>query len=70
MSTVETGIVKKFDAKRGFGFITRDNNEPDIFVHFSNIKKDGYKDLSVGQKVTFEVSSTPKGAAAINVIPE
>jgi len=66
----ETGVVEKFDAKRGYGFITRDNNEPNLFVHFSNIEVDGYKELTKGQKVSFEVGSTPKGPAALSVVPE
>jgi len=66
----ETGTVEKFDAKRGYGFITRENNEPNLFVHFSNILAEGYKELTKGQKVTFEVGTTAKGPAALNVIPE
>jgi len=71
MSNVrESGIVEKFDAKRGYGFITRDNNEPNLFVHFTNIKAEGYRELTKGQKVSFEVGNTDKGPAALNVIPE
>jgi len=72
MSTAvrESGVVEKFDSKRGYGFITRDNDEPNLFVHFSNIQVEGYKELTKGQKVTFEVGSTAKGPAALNVIPE
>lgn len=66
----ETGVVEKFDAKRGYGFITRDNNEPNIFVHFSNINVEGYKELTKGQRVSFEVGNTEKGDAALNVVPE
>jgi CspA family cold shock protein len=71
MSNVrESGIVEKFDAKRGYGFITRDNNEPNLFVHFTNIKAEGYRELTKGQRVSFEVGSTEKGPAALNVVPE
>lgn len=66
----ENGIVDKFDSKRGYGFITRENDKPNIFVHFSNIQKEGYKELSVGQKVSFEVGESPKGPTALNVVPE
>lgn len=63
----ESGIVEKFDSKRGFGFITRENDEPNIFVHFTNIVGDGYKELTAGQKVEFEVGDSPKGPTALNV---
>jgi len=66
----ESGIVEKFDAKRGYGFITRDNEEPNLFVHYTSIQAEGYKELKTGQKVTFDVGSTPKGPAALNVVPE
>jgi CspA family cold shock protein len=64
----ETGTVKWFDSAKGFGFITRDDGS-DVFVHFSSIKADGFRNLTDGQKVEFSTGSTPKGAAAINVLP-
>jgi len=66
----ETGIVEHFDPKRGFGFITRENEKPNIFVHFTNITGEGYKELSKGQKVSFEVGESPKGPTALNVTAE
>ncbi len=63
----ETGTVKWFDAAKGFGFITREDGS-DIFVHFSNIQGSGYRNLTDGQKVEFNMGSTPKGTAALNVV--
>lgn len=61
-----TGIVKWFNAEKGFGFITQDGGV-DLFVHYSAIKGDGFKTLEEGQKVEFEVTQGPKGAQAENV---
>jgi CspA family cold shock protein len=66
----ETGMVEHFDSKRGFGFITRENNKPNIFVHFTNINGDGYRELTKGQRVSFEVGDSPKGPTALNVTAE
>jgi CspA family cold shock protein len=63
---VETGTVKWFSNEKGYGFIARDNGD-DVFVHFSAITMDGYKSLTEGQKVEFEVVQGPKGALAANV---
>ncbi len=63
---MEKGIVKWFNAEKGFGFIKRENKS-DIFVHFQNIKMDGYKSLNEGEKVEFDVEETSKGENAINV---
>lgn len=60
------GKVKWFNAEKGFGFIT-DENGNDIFVHFSEIKMDGYKTLEEGEKVQFDIQETPKGDLAQNV---
>ena len=62
----EQGIVKWFNASKGFGFIQRQSGE-DVFVHFSAIQGDGYKSLNEGQAVEFEVTSGPKGLQAANV---
>ncbi|MCS7174398.1 cold-shock protein [Pseudothermotoga sp.] len=62
------GTVKWFDAKKGYGFITRDNGE-DVFVHFSAIRTDGFKTLREGQKVQFEIQQGSKGPQAVNVTP-
>ena len=67
MSTI-TGTVKWFNESKGFGFIEREGG-PDVFVHFSAIKGDGFKTLSDGQKVEFTVSDGQKGPQADDVIP-
>lgn len=51
----ETGTVKWFDEKKGYGFIKRNNGEGDVFVHFSAIQGDGFKTLQEGEAVSFEV---------------
>jgi CspA family cold shock protein len=68
MSERETGVVKWFNAAKGYGFISREGKE-DIFVHFSAIQEDGFKKLVEGQKVEFGVEQTEKGLAAANVKP-
>lgn len=60
------GRVKWFNDKKGYGFISRENDS-DIFVHFSAIKKDGFKTLNEGDEVEFEISNGPKGLQAVNV---
>lgn len=60
------GRVKWFNNEKGYGFIDYSNGE-DIFVHYSAIKHEGYKTLSEGQMVDFELIETPKGLQAINV---
>jgi len=64
MST--TGRVKWFDEKKGFGFIERQDGN-DVFVHFKAIIGDGYKSLTEGQEVEFDVEDGPKGPQASNV---
>ncbi|MDR0714536.1 MAG: cold-shock protein [Bacteroidales bacterium] len=60
------GTVKWFDPGKGFGFIlTEEGNE--VFVHYSEIAKEGFKTLDQGQKVTFEITDGKKGLQAINV---
>ncbi len=60
------GKVKWFNNEKGYGFIDHENGE-DIFVHYSQIKQDGYKTLSEGQMVFFDLIDTSKGLQAINV---
>ncbi|MCX7739054.1 MAG: cold-shock protein [Hydrogenothermaceae bacterium] len=62
------GTVKWFDSKKGFGFITRDDNGQDIFVHFSAIKGSGFKNLEEGQKVEFGIVQEEKGPRAVDVV--
>lgn len=68
MDTRETGTVKWFDEKKGFGFITRDNGGKDVFVHYSSIAGDGFKNLHEGERVEFGVTETKKGLNATAVV--
>ncbi len=61
-----TGTVKWFSSEKGFGFITTEEGN-DVFAHFSQINKEGFKTLEEGQKVEFEVTDGPKGPQAANV---
>ncbi len=61
------GRVKWFNEKKGFGFISRDDGN-DVFVHFSAIQGDGFKSLSEGDEVEFEVTKGTKGDQATNVV--
>jgi len=63
------GKVKWFDTKKGFGFIQQENG-PDVFVHYSVIGGDGFKNLEEGQAVEFELLDSPKGPKATNVVPK
>ena len=60
------GIVKWFNESKGFGFIAREDGD-DVFVHHTSISGSGFKSLSEGQAVTFDVEKTQKGLRAINV---
>jgi len=62
-----TGTVKWFNGAKGYGFITREDG-PDVFVHFSAIQGDGYRNLDEGQQVEFTVEQGPKGLQASNVV--
>lgn len=62
-----TGTVKWFNESKGYGFITPDDGSPDVFVHFSAISGEGFRTLTEGQKVTFDVEKGPKGLQAAHV---
>jgi CspA family cold shock protein len=66
---MQSGIVKWFNAGKGFGFITPDNGEKDIFAHYSGIVMEGFKNLKEGQKVQFVVTESPKGLQATEITP-
>lgn len=66
-SNRETGTVKWFKDDKGYGFITRDNNGEDAFVHHTEINMRGRRTLQLGQKVEFDVVQGPKGPKAENV---
>ncbi|MBM63053.1 MAG: cold-shock protein [Acidobacteria bacterium] len=63
-----TGTVKWFNDSKGFGFLTRDDGEKDVFVHHSAIQGTGFKSLTEGQRVEFDVVEGQKGPAAENVV--
>lgn len=62
-----TGTVKWFNSEKGFGFISQDDGGPDVFVHFSAISGNGYRNLEENQQVEFETTQGPKGLQASNV---
>jgi CspA family cold shock protein len=68
MSERETGTVKWFNGAKGYGFIARENAE-DVFVHYSAIQAEGFKNLDEGQRVEFSVEQGAKGLQATNVVP-
>ena len=67
MSERVTGTVKWFNGAKGYGFLAREGGA-DVFVHFSAIQADGFKNLEEGQKVEFTVEQGPKGPQAANVV--
>lgn len=64
-----TGVVKWFSSEKGFGFITPDDGSADVFVHFSAISGDGFKNLEEAQKVEYDVTAGQKGPQAANARP-
>lgn len=68
MSDRLTGIVKWFNAQKGYGFIQPDGSGPDVFVHYSAVAMNGYKVLEEGQRVEFSITQGPKGPQASEVV--
>lgn len=68
MSNKMTGLVKWFNADKGFGFITPADGSKDVFVHFSAIQSNNFRTLEEGQKVEFSIKNGAKGPAASNVV--
>ena len=64
-----TGTVKWFDSKKGYGFITPSNGDKDLFVHHTSLQMDGYKTLNEAQTVEYEVGDSERGPVATNVVP-
>jgi CspA family cold shock protein len=62
-----TGTVKWFNGAKGYGFITREGG-PDVFVHFSSIRGDGFRNLEEGQRVEFTIEQDRKGLRAADVV--
>ena len=67
--SMATGVVKWFNENKGYGFI-RQEDGTEVFVHYSAIQGDGFRTLSEGSEVEFEVTSTEKGLQATNVVPK
>jgi len=67
MSERVIGTVKWFNNAKGFGFITREDSDDDVFVHFRSIQGEGYRTLNEGQEVEFKVVEGPKGLQAEEV---
>ena len=62
------GTVKWFSDQKGFGFITPEDGQNDVFVHFSALQSSGFKTLRDGEQVQFDITEGPKGKTATNVV--
>ena len=67
MTNTQTGTVKWFDNKKGYGFITPTEGGKDLFVHMTEIQMDGFKTLNEDQRVSYEVGTSDRGPVATNV---
>lgn len=65
---MQTGTVKRFNKIKGYGFIAPDNGGEEVFVHFSQIKMEAYKELKEGQRVGFEIEKGERGEFAVGVV--
>ncbi|MER5358380.1 cold shock domain-containing protein [Streptomyces sp. NPDC002785] len=63
-----SGTVKWFNSEKGFGFIAQDEGGPDVFAHYSNISGNGYRELTEGEAVTFDITQGQKGPQAENIV--
>tara|TARA_Y100000588_G_C14079004_1_gene849291 strand:- start:302 stop:514 length:213 start_codon:yes stop_codon:yes gene_type:complete len=70
MSDVLKGTVKWFNDQKGYGFISPEEGDKDLFVHMSSIQMEGFKTLKDGQEVEYEVGEGEKGPVAKNVVPK
>ena len=68
MTDTNTGTVKWFDSKKGYGFITPTEGGKDLFVHHTSLQMDGFKTLNEDQRVSYEVSDSDRGPVATNVL--
>jgi CspA family cold shock protein len=64
---MQTGTVKRFNKIKGYGFITPDNAENEVFVHFSEVQTEGYKELKEGQRVSYTLTQGDRGEFAAQV---
>ena len=62
-----TGTVSHYNASKGYGFITADNNEGEVFVHFSEVELAGYKELQIGQRISYDCKTSDRKPCAANV---
>jgi CspA family cold shock protein len=65
---MQTGTVKRFNKIKGYGFITPDNGENEVFVHFSQVQIAGYKELVEGQRVSYQLATGERGEFATDVM--
>lgn len=66
-TVMQTGTVKRFNKIKGYGFITLDGSDKEVFVHFSEVEMAGYKELKVGQRISFTLEHGEKGEYATKV---